>query len=54
MAEVLARAKESHQLLLEAGGSATLNNKQRLAWKRARGIDTTFEERRLSLRRDVG
>lgn len=49
MDEVLARAGENHKRLIEAGGSPTRNNERRLEWKRARGIDTTVEERRLGL-----
>ena len=43
--EVLARARQGRQRLIAAGLPTTRNIKRRLAWKRARGIDTTEEER---------
>lgn len=47
--EALARADRNHQRLIEAGGPATRNVEGRLAWKRARGIDTTLEEQSCGL-----
>ena len=49
MEEVRARARENHQRLVQAGGPTTRNIERRLAWKRARGIDTTVEEQRFGL-----
>ena len=45
MEEVLERGRQNYQRLVEAGGPTTRNIERRLAWKRARGIDTTVEER---------
>ena len=42
--EALARAARNHRRLIEAGRPTTRNIEGRLAWKRARGIDTTLEE----------
>lgn len=42
--EALARADRAYQQLLSLGGPATRDIEGRLAWKRARGIDTTVEE----------
>ena len=42
--EALARGKRNYQRLVEAGLPTTRNIEARLAWKRARGIDTTVEE----------
>ena len=42
--EVLARGKRNYQRLVEAGLPTVRNIEARLAWKRARGIDTTVEE----------
>ena len=42
--EALARARRGKQRLIEAGRPTTRNIEGRLAWKRARGIDTTLEE----------
>jgi hypothetical protein len=47
MEEVLAMGKQGRKRLIRAGLPTTRNNERRLAWKRARGIDTTVEERRL-------
>ena len=44
MEEILAEGRENHQRLVDAGGPTTRNIERRLAWKRARGIDTTAEE----------
>ena len=44
MEEILAEGRENYQRLVEAGGPTTRNIERRLAWKRARGIDTTAEE----------
>ena len=45
MEEALARAKRGKLRLVKAGLPTTRNIEGRLAWKRARGIDTTLEER---------
>jgi len=42
--EALARADRNYQRLIEAGGPAARDIEGRLAWKRARGVDTTLEE----------
>ena len=47
MEELLAEGRENHQRLVDAGRPTTRNIERRLAWKRARGIDTTLEERLL-------
>ena len=47
MEELLAEGRENHQRLVDAGQPTTRNIERRLAWKRARGIDTTVEERLL-------
>ena len=47
MEELLAEGRENHQRLVDAGRPTTRNIGRRLAWKRARGIDTTVEERLL-------
>lgn len=44
MEEARARAEKGYQRLL-ARGRGTRDIEGRLAWKRARGIDTTLEER---------
>ena len=43
--EALARADHAYQDLLRLGGPETRDVEGRLAWKRARGIDTIVEER---------
>ena len=47
MEELLAEGRENHQRLVDAGRPTTRNIERRLAWKRARGVDTTVEERLL-------
>ena len=54
MEEVLARARRGRERLIRAGLPTTRNIERRLAWKRARGIDTTVEEQRLGLSRESG
>ena len=49
MEEVLARAQRGKERLIRAGLPITRNIERRLAWKRARGIDTTVEEQRFGL-----
>ena len=49
MDEVLERARRGEERLTTAGLPTTRNNARRLAWKRAKGIDTTVEERRRAL-----
>ena len=43
--EALERGRRNYQRLVESGLPTTRNIERRLAWKRARGIDTTVEER---------
>ncbi len=49
MDKVLERAWRGKERLMKAGLPTTRDNARRLAWKRARGIDTTVEERRRAL-----
>ncbi len=53
MEEAVTRARRAKQQLIRAGLPTTRNLERRLAWKRARGIDTTVEEQRLGLSRDT-
>ena len=45
LGEALARGERAYQQLLRLGGPARRDIEGRLAWKRARGVDTTVEER---------
>ena len=47
--EVVARARRGKERLIRAGLPTTRNIERRLAWKRARGIDTTAEEQACGL-----
>lgn len=49
MEEAVARARSGKERLIRAGLSTTRNIERWLAWKRARGIDTTVEEQRFGI-----